>query len=301
MKLEYKNEQGLLIKEIDEALFSYVNGYAHENEKYNTVKEAMLYSLMAGGKRLRPVLTLQFCKAAGVPYQKAMPFACAVEMIHCYSLIHDDLPCMDDDDMRRGKPSCHKKFGEATALLAGDALLTLAFEAIATAPQKSGVSIEAAIKATGILSSCAGLFGMIGGQVMDLANEGEAINAEILEETYCKKTSMLIIAATLMGLAAGGVADEEKLAKAREYATYLGITFQIVDDILDVTGDEKTLGKPIGSDTQNNKSTYVSLYSLNKARELSAEYTRRAKKALEQTAYNGFLTELTDLLLDRTL
>lgn len=301
---EYEKKQQQLLKEIDNALFSYIDEYAVISEDYSVVKEAMLYSAMAGGKRVRPVLALMFCEACGKPFELAMPFACAIEMIHCYSLIHDDLPCMDDDDFRRGKPSCHKKFGEANALLAGDALLTLAFEIIADAPQKSGVSSASALKAVKALSSYAGMGGMIGGQVMDLTNEGKDVNGETLAKTDIKKTSALITVAVLLGIYAGGKLDEEsnqELEFAKEYAKELGLAFQIVDDILDVIGDEKTLGKPIGSDSQNQKTTYVSFYSLEAAKELAREHTKKAVDALGNTFNSEFLFKLTDIMLNRTM
>ena len=264
--------------------------------KGNQVLQAMAYSAEAGGKRIRPVLLLEFCRILGGEVEKAVPFACAVEMIHTYSLIHDDLPCMDDDDLRRGKPSCHKQFGEATALLAGDGLLTMAFSMIAGADLPSGIRIGA----VRILSERAGVFGMIGGQEMDLQNEekGSEISPETLERTYALKTSALLQSACEMGALAGG-GDREAVRKAGEYAHHLGLAFQIIDDILDVTGKEETLGKPIGSDEENGKATFVSLYGLEKARKLASEHSAMALSALQYFSGGGELKTLTEKLLFR--
>lgn len=260
------------------------------------VLSAMAYSAEAGGKRIRPVLLLEFCRMLGGDVQKAVPLACAVEMIHTYSLIHDDLPCMDDDDLRRGKPSCHRQFGEATALLAGDGLLTMAFSMIASAE----LSAEVRMGAVRILSERAGVFGMIGGQEMDLQNEkkGRGVSVEILTETYALKTSALLQSACEMGVLAGG-GDEDAVGKAGEYAYHLGLAFQIVDDILDVTGDEQALGKPIGSDEENGKVTFVSLCGLEKARALAKEHSDKALSALQYFSHSEELKTLTENLLFR--
>ena len=260
---------------------------------YKQTAEAMAYSLEAGGKRLRPMLALEFCRLAGGEPEKAMPFACAVEMIHTYSLIHDDLPCMDNDDMRRGKPSCHKAFGEATALLAGDALLTKAFEMLS----KAELPPERIVKAAAILSRCAGIDGMIGGQAVDLLNEAQAPDFDILELTYRLKTAALLQAACLLGTAAAG--NDQMTDKAREYGLNLGLAFQIVDDILDVTGDSALLGKPVGSDAENGKTTFVTLCGLEKARELAEKYSRGAVEVLAQIPGSEDLSRLTEQLLLR--
>ena len=260
---------------------------------YKQTAEAMAYSLEAGGKRLRPMLALEFCRLAGGELEKAMPFACAVEMIHTYSLIHDDLPCMDNDDMRRGKPSCHKAFGEATALLAGDALLTKAFEMLS----KAELPPERIVKAAAILSRCAGIDGMIGGQAVDLLNEAQAPDFDILELTCRLKTAALLQAACLLGTAAAG--NDQMTDKAREYGLNLGLAFQIVDDILDVTGDSALLGKPVGSDAENGKTTFVTLCGLEKARELAEKYSRGAVEVLAQIPGSEDLSRLTEQLLLR--
>ena len=266
---------------------------AVQDTPYKQTAEAMAYSLEAGGKRLRPMLVLEFCRLAGGDVEKAMPFACAVEMIHTYSLIHDDLPCMDNDDMRRGKPSCHKAFGEATALLAGDALLTKAFEMLA----KAELPPERIVRAAAILSRCAGIDGMIGGQAVDLLNEAQAPDFSTLELTCRLKTAALLQAACLLGIAAAG--NDQMADKAREYGLYMGLGFQIVDDILDVTGDSALLGKPVGSDAENGKTTFVTLCGLQKARELAERYSRGAAEVLAQIPGSEDLSRLTEQLLLR--
>ncbi|MCQ2463363.1 MAG: polyprenyl synthetase family protein [Clostridia bacterium] len=262
------------------------------------VTEAMSYSLEAGGKRIRPVLTLEFCRLCGGDITEALPLAEAVEMVHTYSLIHDDLPCMDDDDMRRGRPSCHKQFGEAYALLAGDGLLTYAFYNIADS-EFAKKNPSAAVKAVKILSECAGKDGMIGGQTIDLLSENKSISEEELRHMDALKTGMLIKAAALLGCVAAG-ADEDKMKAAEEFCDNLGLAFQVVDDILDVEGDESLFGKPVGSDAQSGKSTYVTLMGLEKAKQLAAALTSNAVNALipfgEQAA---FLKELALSLLTR--
>lgn len=253
----------------------------------DVVSQAMRYSVENGGKRIRPALLLEFCRVCGGDYKKAVPFACALEMIHTYSLIHDDLPCMDNDDFRRGKPSCHIAFGEEYALLAGDALLTLAFETA----MKSNLSAEITVKAAKELAKAAGVMGMVGGQVLDLQNEGKKVGIPDLQKTDELKTGELIRAACVLGCVCAG-ADDKKIAAAEKYAHDIGIAFQIVDDILDVTSDEETLGKPIGSDEENQKSTYVSLLGIEKSRKTAEELTLNAQKALD--AFDGDVTSLKD-------
>ena len=253
----------------------------------DVVSQAMRYSVENGGKRIRPALLLEFCRVCGGDYKKAVPFACALEMIHTYSLIHDDLPCMDNDDFRRGKPSCHIAFGEEYALLAGDALLTLAFETA----MKSNLSAEITVKAAKELAKAAGVMGMVGGQVLDLQTEGKKVGVSDLQKTDELKTGELIRAACVLGCVCAG-ADDKKIAAAEKYAHDIGIAFQIVDDILDVTSDEETLGKPIGSDEENQKSTYVSLLGIEKSRKTAEELTLNAQKALD--AFDGDVSSLKD-------
>ncbi|QEY33960.1 polyprenyl synthetase family protein [Caproiciproducens galactitolivorans] len=241
---------------------------------------AMRYSLLSGGKRIRPLLLLEFCRICGGDVHAALPFACAIEMAHTYSLIHDDLPCMDDDDMRRGRPSNHKVFGEDTALLAGDALLTLAFETMLSEESVRLVGAERAVAAAGILAHAAGAYGMVGGQVVDLMSEGRVISLKTLQEMDENKTGALILAAAKMGCVLAG-ANESQLKAAENYAKAIGLAFQIVDDILDVTGDSETLGKPVGSDDENSKCTYVTLMGLDNAKIKALELTDAAVRALE--------------------
>lgn len=249
---------------------------SYNNTLYQSVINAMNYSVSIGGKRIRPALLLEFARICGGDSEAALNMACALEMIHTYSLIHDDLPCMDDDDTRRGMPSCHIKFGEATALLAGDGLLTHAF---LTASKTSTAKPSNINKCISILAEYAGVNGMIGGQVIDLQSEGEKVPLETLE-TLCElKTARLLQSACVMGCVISD-ADQQMIAAASDYGRYLGLAFQIVDDILDVVGDEGKLGKPIGSDATNEKSTFVSLLGLEKAKDLAHEYTNKAINAL---------------------
>lgn len=262
--------------------------------------ESMDYSLKAGGKRVRPCLALEFCKACGENLEKAVPFACGVEMIHTYSLIHDDLPDMDNDDMRRGKPSNHIVYGVSTAIIAGDALQSLAFETVLSEEAEKLCGSHACVKAARTLAKYCGAVGMCGGQMIDILYEEKKAGIEILREMDEKKTGALIKAACEMGCIAAG-ADEETIALAREYGDNIGLAFQIVDDMLDVLSTAQELGKPIGSDKENDKSTYVSLLGIEKCREIAKEATDKAVKALE--GFKGDTKELKDFaysLLNRT-
>ena len=262
----------------------------------NSAAEAMSYSLLSGGKRIRPILLLEFYRLFGRQDGNALNFAAAIEMIHTYSLIHDDLPCMDNDDMRRGRPSCHKAFGEDTALLAGDALLTLAFK---TAAETDGIPSDRVLKAIAVLAENAGISGMVGGQVEDLAFEKSGATIDELRGMYLKKTSCLLSAGAVCGSILAG-ADEEELKYAAEYAEKLGLAFQIIDDILDCTSDEKTLGKPIGSDEKNGKTTYVTLLGIDGAKAEAERLSNEALTALcKIKGDNAALRELTADLLDR--
>lgn len=250
---------------------------ADNNEEYSLLIKAMNYSVGAGGKRIRPCLMMEFARVCGADPENALQFAVALEMIHTYSLIHDDLPCMDDDDMRRGMPSCHIKFGEANALLAGDALLTEAFKvALSTANVDAGFVLES----VRVLSDCAGVHGMIGGQVIDLKYENEQPSLESVMQMYRLKTGALLVAAAKIGCILAG-ADEKKIQNAAIFAENVGLAFQIRDDILDITASAEELGKPIGSDSENNKNTYVSFVGLEKAQEAVENYTETALKSLE--------------------
>lgn len=265
-------------------------------ERYSSAVNAMRYSLLSGGKRIRPILLLEFYSLFGGRAEGALNFAAAIEMIHTYSLIHDDLPCMDNDDMRRGRPSCHKAFGYDTALLAGDALLTHAFFAAANA---ADIPPERVSRAISVLAQKAGIYGMVGGQVMDLDFEKNGANGEELTAMYIKKTSCLLEAAAMCGAVLAG-ADEETVKKTEEYAENLGLAFQITDDILDCTADEKTLGKPIGSDKKNGKTTFVTLFGLDGAKQKAALLTKKAEDILNGfSGDTSYLKELTEYLLNR--
>lgn len=242
-----------------------------------TVAQAMAYACAGGGKRIRPVLLLEFCRLCGGDAEVAMPFAAAIEMIHSYSLVHDDLPCMDNSLMRRGRPSTHAVYGETMALLAGDGLLNLAFETMLRATDLSPANALAAASA---LADAAGIDGMVGGQVIDLESEGKDIDLTVLEALQRGKTAALLIAACVMGVRLAG-ADPEKEQAARVFGENVGLSFQIVDDILDVTATAQQLGKPVGSDAVNEKVTYVSLLGLEEARRLASERTAAALEALD--------------------
>ncbi len=244
-----------------------------------TLIDSMEYSLMVGGKRIRPLLTLLFCELCGEDAKKALPYACAVEMIHTYSLIHDDLPCMDDDDFRRGKPSNHKVYGEDIATLSGDAMQSLAFEIMLSPESVNAVTAEKAVKAAHTLAKYCGTLGMVGGQVIDIESENKNAGIETLSEMDEKKTGALIKAACEMGCIIGGATDEQ-IEASSQYAHSIGLAFQIVDDILDVTSTSEELGKPVGSDSDNNKSTYVSLLGIDRCKELVDELTNTAVESL---------------------
>ena len=262
---------------------------------YHRLLEAMHYSLTAGGKRLRPVLVLAFCAACGGDVQAALPVACAVEMVHTYSLIHDDLPCMDNDDLRRGKPTNHVVYGECTATLAGDALQAEAFRTILSAELPADVRAECAR----LLAEAAGENGICGGQQLDLEWEGKILSAPELEEIYLRKTSALIRAACLMGVAAAGGTKEQEEAAA-SYADNFGFAFQLRDDMLDVISTEAELGKPIGSDAREGKNTFMALYGLERCSAYVHELSEEAAAVVDGAfADSAFLQQLARSLADR--
>ena len=281
------------IEKIDKALDLYI---PVQNNEQGIIYESMRYSLFAGGKRLRPILMLESAKLCGADEDMVMPFACAMEMIHTYSLIHDDLPAMDNDDLRRGMPTNHIKFGEATAILAGDSLLTKAFEITSAV---TDITPEKAIKAISMLAASAGTEGMIGGQVIDMEYEGKKITLDTLKKMHLLKTGAIIRSSCKIGaLLAGGA--EQEIEAVDDFASNLGIAFQIRDDILDVEGDTATLGKNVGSDIASDKNTYTKLMSLDEAKRLVGEYSERAKAALSIFGERAkFLLELTDYLSGR--
>ncbi|MDO4516435.1 MAG: polyprenyl synthetase family protein [Bacillota bacterium] len=287
MKQQLAADQAL----VEEALARYGDQWPTLGD----LKEAMNYSLLSGGKRIRPVLTLAVCRLFGGDPEKALPFACGLEMIHTYSLIHDDLPCMDDDDLRRGRPTNHRVYGEATAVLAGDGLLTAAFGVLVQAE----LSPAQIVRGVACLSQAAGPAGMVGGQILDLAGEGKTLTYEEILRIQNLKTGCMIEAAARLGaIAADSTPQEEEAAAA--YARKIGLAFQIRDDLLDVLGDEAELGKPIGSDRENEKSTFVGLQGIEGCERLIAELTEEAITAL--TAYPGreFLCQLARMLAGRT-
>ena len=265
---------------------AYLNGLFTAEEPWGDLYESMRYSVLAGGKRIRPVLTLEFARLAGMDWEKALPMACGLELVHTYSLIHDDLPCMDDDDLRRGKPTNHKVYGETLAVLAGDALQMEAMRLLLTAP---GVGRAERADCALILAKAAGADGMVAGQVLDTLHAPRT-EAE-LEQVHRLKTGAMIAASCMLGVAAAG-GSEAFRAAAEEYALALGLAFQIRDDMLDVCGDEATFGKPIGSDKEEGKVTYVDLLGLAGCEEKVEALTARAVEAVKDHDRDGFLEHL---------
>ena len=271
--------------------------YYVEDPDIQVLLDSERYSLFAGGKRIRPLLTLEFCRLFGGEDEAAMPFACAVEMIHTYSLIHDDLPCMDNDDLRRGKPTNHKVFGESTALLAGDALLTGAFEAAAS---NSAAGAEISAKAVAYLASCAGRYGMVGGQIMDLEGEKKKLTLDELIKLHSLKTGALISAAAVLGALAAGVDLQDPcMEDVVTYAEKIGLAFQIVDDILDCTGSAEALGKNVGVDAEHQKNTFTSFFSLEEAQFYADRLTSDAVRAIRKYPGSETLVAVAEWLSKR--
>lgn len=275
--MDFKSQLLQRKTEIDNNICDY---FKDKSGLQKTVIEAMEYSIKAGGKRLRPVLLLEVCEMLGGNTKDAMPFALAMEMIHTYSLIHDDLPAMDDDDYRRGKLTNHKVYGEGIAVLAGDGLLNLAFETMIEKVDQNPHLFDRGIKAMKIISKASGINGMIGGQVVDLECEGKKIDAETLDFIHDHKTSAMIEAAINAG-AVLGEATESQYNELQNYGRCIGLAFQIVDDILDVIGDEKKLGKKVGSDLDNEKSTYPSLYGIEESKKIASKLIEKGLESLE--------------------
>jgi len=257
--------------------------------------DAMKYSLLAGGKRLRPIFALEFCRMCGADWKTAVPFACAVEMIHTYSLIHDDLPAMDNDDFRRGRPTNHKVYGEAMAILAGDALLTDAFTMASTAQLPNPADMATAI---GVLAECSGSLGMVGGQVLDIMSEERELTEQEVLDIQSRKTGCLINAACALGVIAGG-GTEKQFDAACQFAASLGLAFQIRDDMLDVIGTQEEMGKGVGTDSAKN--TFVRLYGLEKCEELVHKYTDYALNALSSFQDTAYMTALARSLIERRI
>ncbi len=288
----------MTFKERSENYKAYIESYlqdyieSFDGEPQKILYDAMGYSLLAGGKRLRPVFAFDFCRMCGGDWQAAAPFAAAIEMIHTYSLIHDDLPSMDNDDFRRGRPTNHKVYGEAMAILAGDALLTDAFAMCARAKCRDiGFAVS-------VLSECAGSLGMVGGQVLDILAESRELTEDEVIAIQSRKTGALINAACVLGvIAAGG--SEEQIAAAGRFAGCLGLAFQIRDDMLDVIGTQEEMGKGVGTD--ENKNTFVKLYGLEACEELVQKYTRIAIEALDAFDHTDYMKELALSLTSRTV
>ncbi len=269
-----------------------------EREETALLWEAMRYSALSGGKRIRPFLVLEFCRMFGGEERAALPFACAIECVHASSLIHDDMPCMDNDALRRGKPTNHMVFGEDIALLAGDALITRGYEIAARNPE---VPALAALSATAMLLDAAGAAGMMGGQQIDLAAEKQPVSFDTLLVMHAKKTGALIRAAALLGCYAAGILSEKdpRALDAAAYAEGVGLAFQITDDILDATGDVEILGKKIHADDAMGKTTFLSFMSVDKAHEYAVQVTEKAKAAIEKYQDHEILSAFADDLLDR--
>lgn len=279
-----------------ESIESYLTDNCFTDNKLpqNKLFDAMRYSLLAGGKRLRPIFVFDFCRMCGGDWKTAAPFAAAVEMIHTYSLIHDDLPSMDNDDYRRGRLTNHKVYGEATAILAGDALLTAAFTYIAKAPYSADVRI----KAVEVLSECAGELGMVGGQILDMGSEERECTEQEVLDIQSRKTGALIKAACLLGVLAGN-GDETKMAAAASFADHLGLAFQIRDDMLDVIGNADDLGKATGADAFKN--TFVRLYGIDNCDALVKEHTDIALENLAVFKESTYMAQLSMSLTQRTV
>ena len=290
----------LNFKEQNAEYIAYIEQYLDEEcfcdvtQPQKVLFEAMRYSLLAGGKRLRPIFVFDFCRMCGGDWKMAAPFAAAVEMIHTYSLIHDDLPCMDNDDFRRGRPTNHKVYGEATAVLAGDGLLTAAFSYLTKAPYCA----EIRIRAVEILSECAGELGMVGGQMLDMSSEERQCTEQEVLDIQSRKTGALIRAACMLGVLAGG-GNEAQLVAAGAFADHLGLAFQIRDDMLDVIGNAEEMGKSVGTDAV--KKTFVQLYGLEKCDMLVRKHTQEAISNLAQFHNAQYMESLANHLTSRTV
>lgn len=292
MSLSFKSRTELYRSHIESYLSQ--KCFCYPDEPQQKLFDSMRYSLLAGGKRMRPIFVFDFCRMAGGDWKNAVNCAAAVEMIHTYSLIHDDLPCMDNDDYRRGALTNHKVYGEATAVLAGDALLTAAFAQIASAP----FSAETRIRCVQILSQCAGELGMVGGQVLDMQSEERQCTEQEVIDIQSRKTGALIRSACLMGVLAGG-GTEEQLYAAQTFADHIGLAFQIRDDMLDVVGNAQELGKAVGVDSDKN--TFVHLYGLERCDALIKEHTNTAIHALNVFDDHEYVTDLSLYLTNRTV
>lgn len=291
--MDFKSELSQRKNKIDDILIKY---FENKSCFQKTIVESMEYSIRAGGKRLRPIILIEVCQMIGGNIEDSLPFACAIEMIHTYSLIHDDLPAMDNDDYRRGNLTNHKVFGEGIAVLTGDGLLNLAFEVMLEKIIATPEIMDRGIRAMQVISNASGVKGMIGGQVVDLESEGKNIDKETLEFIHLTKTSAMIEAAVKAGAIIGG-ATENQYKELANYGRNIGLAFQIVDDILDVIGDEVKLGKKVGSDIENKKSTYPSLYGIEESKKIASGLLKESLISLELFDDKAeFLRELVDFL-----
>lgn len=272
-----------------------VKFFRNKNMPFDGLLESMDYSLTAGGKRIRAILVLEFCRMCGGDINKALPVACAIEMLHAYSLIHDDLPCMDNDDLRRGKPTNHIVYGECTAVLAGDALQAEAFGTILRSDLPAGARADCAE----ILADAAGVDGICGGQYLDMISEGKVLSEQELDEVNSRKTGALVLAACQMGVAAAG-GDGKQYQAAAQIGSALGAAFQIRDDMLDVISTDEVLGKPVGSDAKENKNTFMALYGAEKCMDMINKLTSYAKFiAMQSFEDSKFLCDFADSLVSR--
>lgn len=291
MTVEFKSFSGQVVKDMDEQMIALID----ELDCPRVLKHSMQYSLKAGGKRIRPLLLFATLEAFNEDWRNGIPVACALEMIHTYSLIHDDLPAMDNDDLRRGVPTNHKMYGDAQAILAGDGLLTFAFQVMT----KIDVDDSIKVKLINELALAAGPEGMVGGQVADIEGEGKQLSIDGLEYIHRNKTGKLLsfgpVAAAIMS-----EASEAKIDKIRDFSMKVGLAFQIQDDILDIEGAESVIGKPIGSDVDNDKTTYVSLYSLEQAKEILNDTIESARSLIKSMPIRSdLLLEICDLIVNR--
>jgi len=294
MTMEFKQQYAAY----QQAIEQYLEGLFSQDKPYGRLQEAMRYSILGGGKRIRPVLTLEFARLGGIDWHLALPYACALELVHNYSLIHDDLPALDDDDYRRGRPTTHKVYGEAMGVLSGVALLNYAYEtmfqAFALTKEQDRV-----IHALRVVSQKTGIHGMLGGQSVDVENDGKPLEKEMLDYIYRNKTSALIEASMMTGAILAG-ANEQEVSAVEKAAGNIGLAFQIQDDILDVTSTAEELGKPVHSDEKNNKVTYVTLFGTEKAAEQVEELSEKAIDLLKSLNKNNeFLYLLIEKLINR--
>jgi len=289
--LNFHEQNRIYLEHLEDYLDS--KCFRYHDQPQQELFDSMRYSLLAGGKRLRPIFVFDFCRMCGGDWQNAVHFAAAIEMVHTYSLIHDDLPCMDNDDYRRGRLTNHKVYGEAVAVLAGDGLLTAAFSYLAKAP----FNAQTRIRAVEALSDCAGELGMVGGQVLDIQSEQRQCTQQEVLDIQSRKTGALIRAACMLGVLAGN-GSEAQLSAASQFAHHLGLAFQIRDDMLDVIGNPEELGKAVGTDATKN--TFVHLYGIEKCDEMVKLHTAEAIACLSQFADTEYMTELSNNLTGRT-